>query len=54
MDSFLFQATIYLAAAVVAVPLTVRLGLGSVLGYLMAGIVILLLLISVLSVASGR
>jgi CPA2 family monovalent cation:H+ antiporter-2 len=40
MESFLFQATIYLAAAVIAVPLAVRLGLGSVLGYLAAGIVI--------------
>ncbi|MDH3264886.1 MAG: cation:proton antiporter, partial [Paracoccaceae bacterium] len=40
MESFLFQATIYLAAAVIAVPLAVRLGLGSVLGYLFAGIVI--------------
>lgn len=40
MESFLFQATIYLAAAVVAVPVAVRLGLGSVLGYLLAGIVI--------------
>lgn len=40
MESFLFQATIYLGAAVVAVPLARRLGLGSVLGYLFAGIVI--------------
>ena len=40
MESFLFQATIYLGAAVVAVPLASRLGLGSVLGYLLAGIVI--------------
>ncbi len=40
MDSFLFQATIYLGAAVIAVPLAARLGLGSVLGYLAAGIVI--------------
>ena len=40
MESFLFQATIYLGAAVVAVPLAARLGLGSVLGYLAAGIVI--------------
>lgn len=40
MESFLFQATIYLAAAVIAVPLAARLGLGSVLGYLVAGIVI--------------
>ncbi|MEM1342124.1 MAG: cation:proton antiporter, partial [Pseudomonadota bacterium] len=40
MEGFLLQATIYLAAMVVAVPLSVRLGLGSVLGYLLAGIVI--------------
>ncbi len=40
MQEFLFEALIYLAAAVVAVPLAVRLGLGSVLGYLVAGIVI--------------
>ncbi len=40
MEGFLYQATIYLAAAVIAVPLAARLGLGSVLGYLAAGIVI--------------
>ena len=40
MDTFLFQASIYLAAAVIAVPLAARLGLGSVLGYLAAGILI--------------
>lgn len=40
MDDFLYQATIYLAAAVIAVPLSARLGLGSVLGYLAAGIII--------------
>ncbi len=40
MEGFLFQATIYLAAAVIAVPLASRMGLGSVLGYLLAGIVI--------------
>jgi CPA2 family monovalent cation:H+ antiporter-2 len=38
--SFLFQALVYLAAAVVMVPLAKKLGLGSVLGYLVAGIVI--------------
>jgi CPA2 family monovalent cation:H+ antiporter-2 len=36
-SSFLFQAFIYLAAAVVTVPVARRLGLGSVLGYLLAG-----------------
>ena len=40
MESFLFQATIYLGAAVIAVPFAARMGLGSVLGYLLAGIVI--------------
>ena len=40
MDTFLIQATIFLAAAVVAVPIAARLGLGSVLGYLAAGMVI--------------
>ncbi|WP_172328389.1 cation:proton antiporter [Mangrovicoccus sp. HB161399] len=40
MESFLFQATLYLTAAVVAVPLAARLGLGSVLGYLAAGLCI--------------
>jgi monovalent cation:proton antiporter-2 (CPA2) family protein len=39
-DSVLFQAFVYLAAAVVFVPLAKRLGLGSVLGYLIAGVVI--------------
>ncbi|SDK41736.1 monovalent cation:proton antiporter-2 (CPA2) family protein [Microbulbifer yueqingensis] len=37
---FLIQAVIYLAAAVIAVPLATRLGLGSVLGYLLAGVAI--------------
>ena len=37
---FLQQALIYLAAGVVAVPLFRRLGLGSVLGYLVAGMAI--------------
>jgi CPA2 family monovalent cation:H+ antiporter-2 len=40
MESILLQATIYLAAAVIAVPIAARLGLGSVLGYLIAGLVI--------------
>lgn len=35
-----FQAFVYLLAAVVSVPLAKRLGLGSVIGYLLAGIVI--------------
>jgi monovalent cation:proton antiporter-2 (CPA2) family protein len=37
-EAFFFQAVVYLGAAVVAVPLAKRLGLGSVLGYLIAGI----------------
>ena len=37
MSGFLLQAFIYLVAAVVAVPLAKRLGMGSVLGYLLAG-----------------
>ncbi len=40
MAGLLFQATVYLAAAVIAVPLAARLGLGSVLGYLVAGLLI--------------
>ncbi|MAN98895.1 cation:proton antiporter [uncultured Roseovarius sp.] len=40
MDGFLFQATVYLAATVIAVPIAARLGFGSVLGYLAAGILI--------------
>jgi monovalent cation:proton antiporter-2 (CPA2) family protein len=39
-SEFLFQAVIYLLASVIAVPIAKRLGLGSVLGYLLAGIVI--------------
>lgn len=40
MQGILLQISIYLAAAVVMVPLSRRLGLGSVLGYLIAGIII--------------
>ncbi|MBK1723004.1 monovalent cation:proton antiporter-2 (CPA2) family protein [Thiocystis violacea] len=40
MDGMLFQLFVYLCAAVVAVPIAKRLGLGSVLGYLIAGIII--------------
>jgi CPA2 family monovalent cation:H+ antiporter-2 len=40
MEHFLLQASIYLAAAVIAVPIAARLGFGSVLGYLAAGIAI--------------
>ena len=40
MTDYLFLAFLFLAAGVIAVPLASRLGLGSVLGYLMAGIAI--------------
>ncbi len=40
MTQYFIQAFIYLVAAVIAVPLAKRLGLGSVLGYLVAGVVI--------------
>lgn len=39
-QDFFYQAMIYLLAAVVSVPIAKRLGLGSVLGYLLAGIAI--------------
>jgi glutathione-regulated potassium-efflux system protein KefB len=39
-EDFFFQAFIYLFAAVVSVPIAKRLGLGSVLGYLIAGVLI--------------
>ncbi|HAN37631.1 MAG TPA: potassium transporter, partial [Chitinophagaceae bacterium] len=39
-ESFMFQAIIYLVAAVIMVPIAKRLGLGSVLGYLIAGTLI--------------
>lgn len=37
---FFFQALVYLAAMVVVVPIAKKLGLGSVLGYLLAGVII--------------
>ena len=37
---FLFQAIIYLSAAVVFVPIAKKLGMSSILGYLLAGIII--------------
>ena len=40
ISHFFIQAFLYLVAAVIAVPLAKRLGLGSALGYLLAGIVI--------------
>ena len=40
MEGFLSQAVVYLTAAVIAVPIASRMGLGSVLGYFAAGIII--------------
>ncbi|MDJ0905591.1 MAG: cation:proton antiporter [Woeseiaceae bacterium] len=40
MDGFLLLAFLFLIAGVIAVPIASRLGLGSVLGYLLAGIAI--------------
>ena len=40
IPSFLLQGVVYLSAAVIAVPLSKRVGLGAVLGYL-SGIIIL-------------
>jgi CPA2 family monovalent cation:H+ antiporter-2 len=40
METVLFLASVYLGAAVVIVPLAARLGLGSALGYLAAGILV--------------
>jgi monovalent cation:proton antiporter-2 (CPA2) family protein len=40
MDSVLLQVFVYLAASVLAVPIATRLGLGSVLGYLVAGAIV--------------
>ncbi|MFK7994037.1 MAG: cation:proton antiporter [Granulosicoccus sp.] len=40
MGTLLFDAFVYLLAAVIAVPIAKRLGLGSVLGYLIAGVII--------------
>lgn len=39
-ETFFFQAMVYLAAAVIMVPIAKKIGLGSVLGYLLAGIII--------------
>ena len=40
IDGFLSQALVYITAAVICVPVAKRLGMGSVLGYLIAGIAI--------------
>jgi monovalent cation:proton antiporter-2 (CPA2) family protein len=40
LNDFLFGAMLYLAAAVISAPIAARLGLGSVLGFLIAGAII--------------
>ena len=40
MEQMLVDVVIFLAAALIAVPLSVRLGFGAVLGYLLAGVAI--------------
>ncbi len=40
LSDFLVGVFVYLAAAVIAAPIAARLGLGSVLGYLAAGVLI--------------
>ena len=40
IHEFLFQSLVYITAAVACVPVARRLGMGSVLGYLIAGIII--------------
>ena len=40
LNDFLFGALLYLAAAVISAPIAARLGLGSVLGFLIAGAII--------------
>lgn len=40
MENVLLQACIFLGAAIIAVPISKQLGLGSVLGYLLAGVAI--------------
>ena len=39
-NSLLFNALIYLLAAVISVPVAKKMGLGSVIGYLLAGVII--------------
>jgi len=40
MNDFLGQAFIFLFSAVICVPISKKLGMGSVLGYLIAGVLI--------------
>src|SRR5262249_22398382 len=40
MKSALFHVVVFLGAALVVVPLSIRLGFGAVLGYLLAGVLI--------------
>ena len=39
-ESLMIQALVYLTAGVVSVPIAKRLGLGSVLGYIFAGVIV--------------
>ena len=39
-ENFFYQALVYLLAAIISVPVAKRLGFGSVLGYLLAGMII--------------
>ena len=39
-SEFLIQAIVYLTAAIICVPIAKKIGMGSVLGYLTAGILI--------------
>jgi len=47
MTDYLFLAFVFLGAGVIAVPIASRLGLGSVLGYLLAGIALSPLLVAI-------
>jgi len=53
MDGFLLLAFLFLVAGVVAVPIASKLGLGSVLGYLIAGIALRLLIEIIFSTAKA-
>ena len=53
-QDFFFQALIYLAAAVVTVPIAKKMGLVSVLGYLAAGIVIGPFVLGLVGFENGR
>src|SRR5688572_28172484 len=54
LNDFLLSAFVYLAAAVISVPIATRLGLGSVLGYLIAGILLGPAVLGLVSTADGE